>query len=151
MHTPDPDKATQDIHDLQRFLDAQASSYETALSEVRNGRKRSHWMWYIFPQLRELGRSSTAQHYGIAGVDEARAYLEHPVLGPRLTSICKAALALEGHSATEIFGRPDDLKLRSCATLFAQIPSADPVFQHLLDKYYDGQPDTQTLKILGKS
>jgi uncharacterized protein (DUF1810 family) len=137
-----------DRFNLARFVSAQENSYDTALSEVTQGRKRSHWMWYIFPQHRGLGRSSTAQYYGITGVDEARAYLSHQVLGPRLIAVCEAALVVEDRSATEIFGKPDDMKLRSCATLFAQVSRDDSVFHKILDKYFGGKPDPLTIDLL---
>ena len=137
-----------DRFNLARFVSAQENSYDTALSEVAQGRKRSHWMWYIFPQHRGLGRSSTAQYYGITGVEEARAYLAHQVLGPRLIAVCEAALAVEDRSATEIFGKPDDMKLRSCATLFAHVSSPDSIFHKILDKYFDGKPDPLTIELL---
>ncbi|NML63754.1 DUF1810 domain-containing protein [Hymenobacter sp. RP-2-7] len=135
---------------LQRFLDAQQRDYPTALAELRAGRKRSHWMWYIFPQLRGLGYSSTAQYYALANAREAAAYLAHPTLGPRLAEIARALLALPGSNATAIMGTPDDLKLRSSMTLFAQVPSADPVFQAVLAKFFGGAPDAQTLRLLGQ-
>jgi uncharacterized protein (DUF1810 family) len=127
-----------DPHHLSRFLDAQESSYPQALAELQQGRKRSHWMWYIFPQLAGLGRSVTAQYYGIKSLAEARAYLAHPVLGPRLVACCEAVLAIPDRSAHDIFGSPDDLKLRSCATLFAGVTPAGSVFERLLDKHYPG-------------
>jgi uncharacterized protein (DUF1810 family) len=133
---------------LLRFLRAQDEDYEQALSEIRSGRKRSHWMWYIFPQLAGLGRTSTAQHFGLRNLDEARAYLAHPVLGPRLVQVAEAALAVEGRSARAIFGSPDDLKLRSCATLFAAVSPPASVFRQLLAKYYDGLPDQRTIELL---
>jgi uncharacterized protein (DUF1810 family) len=120
--------AADDPHDLARFVEAQAGDYATALAETRAGRKRSHWMWYIFPQIDGLGFSSMARRYAIKSLDEARAYLDHPVLGPRLVEITEAALAVEGRSAHEIFGSPDDMKLRSCATLFARAASEGSVF-----------------------
>ena len=134
---------------LQRFLDAQATAYPTALAEVKAGRKRSHWMWYIFPQIRGLGVSSTSQHYAIRDAVEAAAYLAHPVLGPRLREISGELLKLGSSSANSVFGSPDDLKLRSAMTLFAAVPGADPVFQAVLDKYFGGAPDAQTLRRLG--
>src|SRR5688572_18850430 len=112
MTTPD------DPHDLGRFVRAQEGTFERALAEVRGGRKRTHWMWYIFPQLDGLASSPTSKHYAIKGIEEARAYLEHPTLGPRLLECAEAAVGVEGRSAAEVFGSPDDLKLRSCATLF---------------------------------
>ncbi len=146
--SPETPKARSDLFDLARFISAQENSYEVALLEVTRGNKRSHWMWYIFPQLRGLGRSSTAQYYGITGVEEARAFLSHQVLGPRLIAVCEAALAVEGWSATEIFGTPDDMKLRSCATLFAQISGRGSVFHKILDKYFGGKPDPCTMELL---
>ena len=133
---------------LERFLVAQEYSYDTALREIRAGRKRSHWMWYIFPQIAGLGMSYTAQLYAIADINEARQYIEHPVLGVRLMEISRALLTLESSDATAVMGYPDDLKLRSCMTLFAQV-SDDPVFPAVLDKFYGGRADTRTLSILG--
>lgn len=136
--------------DLQRFLDAQARDYPTALAEMRAGRKRSHWMWYIFPQLRGLGFSSTAQHYAIADAAEAQAYLRQPVLGARLVEIASVLLTLPGSNATSLMGSPDDLKLRSSMTLFARVPAAHPVFRAVLDKFFGGVPDAKTLQLLGQ-
>lgn len=133
---------------LDRFLTAQERSYDAALSEIKNGRKRSHWMWYIFPQIAGLGMSSTAQYYSIADIEEAREYITHPVLGARLLEISRALLTLDGSDATAVMGYPDDLKLRSSMTLFAQV-SEDPVFNAVIDKFYGGRPDTRTLHILG--
>lgn len=133
---------------LDRFLTAQERSYDAALSEIKNGRKRSHWMWYIFPQIAGLGMSSTAQYYSIADIEEAREYITHPVLGARLLEISRALLTLDSSDATAVMGYPDDLKLRSSMTLFAQI-SEDPVFNAVIDKFYGGRPDTRTLHILG--
>lgn len=137
-----------DPYDLNRFIEAQAGDYERALAEIRSGRKRSHWMWYIFPQIDGLGFSPTARRYSIKSRAEAEAYLRHPVLGPRLLACAEAALAVEGRSALEIFGSPDDLKLRSCATLFALVSPPGSVFERLLDRYYDGERDEATLRIL---
>jgi uncharacterized protein (DUF1810 family) len=134
---------------LQRFLDAQATTYAPALAEMRAGRKRSHWMWYIFPQLRGLGFSEMAQRYALKDAAEAAAYLRHPVLGSRLVAIAGALLGLASRNATSVMGHPDDLKLRSSMTLFAQVPGADPVFQAVLDKFFEGQPDSQTVRLLG--
>lgn len=130
--------------DLERFVDAQNSVYETARDELRAGRKATHWMWFVFPQLRGLGHSATASYYGIASADEARAYLEHPVLGPRLRECVELVLAVDGRTAPAIFGSPDDLKFRSSMTLFAAIAPGDPLFQRALDKYFEGQPDPLT-------
>ncbi|MBF8964399.1 DUF1810 domain-containing protein [Pontibacter sp. FD36] len=138
----------ENIPSLARFLDAQASSYEQALTEIKNGRKRSHWMWFIFPQLQGLGYSETARYYAIKDLEEARLYLQHPVLGQRLVEISKAMLALEGKTANQVLGSPDDLKLRSSMTLFAAVPGADPVFKAVLDKYYSGKEDEKTLQLL---
>ncbi|WP_018476561.1 DUF1810 domain-containing protein [Pontibacter roseus] len=135
-------------YNLNRFLEAQADSYQQALTEIKSGRKRSHWMWYIFPQLQGLGYSETARFYAIQNLQEARLYLEHPVLGQRLMEISKALLQVEGKTANQIFGNPDDLKLKSSMTLFAAIPEANPVFKAVLDKYYDGQEDPKTVQLL---
>jgi uncharacterized protein (DUF1810 family) len=142
---------TSDPYDLGRFQQAQEDDYEQALSEITNGRKRSHWMWYIFPQIDGLGSSSTARHYAIKSLDEARAYLAHPVLGPRLLECAEAVVRLEDRSAREIFGSPDDLKLRSSATLFACVSPPGSVFDRLLEKYYQGRRDDRTLQLLGTS
>jgi uncharacterized protein (DUF1810 family) len=138
-----------DPHHLTRFVQAQESSYEQALSEIKNGRKRSHWMWYVFPQLDGLAFSSTSKFYAIKNLDEARAYLEHPVLGQRLLACAEAVLRAEGRSAHDIFGSPDDLKLKSSATLFACVSPTGSVFHQLLAKYYPGDVDTKTLGLLG--
>ena len=141
-------KRMNDPHDLNRFVEAQEGVYERALAEIRNGRKRSHWMWFIFPQIEGLGFSAMAQRYAIKNREEARAYLDHETLGPRLLACVKALLKLEGLSADEIFGYPDEMKLRSCATLFAQISAPGSVFHHLLERYFEGQPDPKTLRLL---
>ncbi|MBU6121465.1 DUF1810 domain-containing protein [Hymenobacter sp. PAMC29290] len=133
---------------LQRFIDAQYSSYQTALSEIKNGRKRSHWMWFIFPQIQGLGLSDTARFYALADAQEAKDYLAHPVLGTRLREICQALLRLASSDAHDIFGSPDDLKLKSSMTLFASVSSSS-VFQQVLDKFYGGNQDDKTLRILG--
>ncbi len=140
---------TDDPHDLKRFVDAQAGDYDRALAEIKAGRKRSHWIWYVFPQIDGLGFSSMSKRYAIKSVDEAKAYLAHPVLGPRLLEVCEAALTVEGKSAHEIFGSPDDLKLKSCATLFATVSTPDSVFARLLDKYFRGERDGKTLQLIG--
>jgi uncharacterized protein (DUF1810 family) len=133
---------------LHRFLAAQQDIYEQALAEIRQGNKRSHWMWFIFPQIVGLGRSAVAQDFAIKSEEEARAYLNHLVLGSRLRECARAALAVNGKSAAEIFGYPDDLKFRSSATLFAAVGEQDSVFQQLLEKYFAGKPDERTLEIL---
>jgi uncharacterized protein (DUF1810 family) len=135
-----------DPHDLARFVDAQAGVHDAALAEIRAGRKRTHWMWFVFPQVAGLGVSPTAQHYAIRSLDEARAYLAHPVLGPRLVECAEALLAVQGRTAHAIFGRPDDLKLRSSMTLFAHVTGVDSVFARVLERYFDGQPDARTLE-----
>jgi uncharacterized protein (DUF1810 family) len=140
---------TNDPHNLGRFLQAQHRDYRQALSEVSRGQKYTHWMWYIFPQLDGLGSSSTARHYAIKSVEEARAYLGHPVLGPRLLECAEAAIGVQGRTAREIFGSPDDLKLKSCATLFAHVSSEGSVFERLLAKYFGGERDNKTLGLLG--
>ena len=134
---------------LTRFLQAQERDFDRALAEIRGGRKRSHWMWYIFPQLDGLGSSAMAKQYAITSLAEAEAYLRHPILGPRLVQIAEAVAALEEMSAYDVFGSPDDMKLRSCATLFAQVSPDGSVFQRLLDKYFGGVPDEKTLRLLG--
>jgi uncharacterized protein (DUF1810 family) len=138
-----------DAYDLGRFLKIQAGVYQTALSEIRRGRKSSHWMWYIFPQLEGLGFSEMAQRYALRSREEAEAYLAHPLLGPRLVECAEAALQVEGRSAHEIFGSPDDLKLRSSATLFAAVSPPGSVFHRLLDRFFGGAPDARTLELLG--
>ena len=137
-----------DPFNLARFLEAQDHAYAQALAEIRRGRKESHWMWYIFPQLAGLGFSPTSQHYAIKSREEADAYLSHPVLGPRLVECCEAALEVEGRSAHEIFGSPDDLKLRSFATLFAAVSPPGSVFERLLEKFFGGLKDEKTLRLL---
>lgn len=138
---------SNDPFNLARFIEAQEDDYDTALREVRAGKKRSHWMWYIFPQIDGLAFSSTSKHYSIKSIDEAKAYLAHPVLGPRLVEIAEAAWRIEGRTATEVFDTPDDMKLRSCATLFGLVTPPGSVFHRLLDKYYDGQADGKTVQL----
>ena len=144
----DPDEAG-DPHDLDRFVQAQRGDYDQALAEIKSGGKRSHWMWYIFPQFDGLGLSSTARRYAIKSLSEAKSYLVHPVLGPRLAECAEAALSVKGRSAQEIFGSPDDMKLKSCATLFACASPAGSVFHRLLDQYFQGTEDRKTLGLLG--
>lgn len=138
----------EDPYDLDRFIEAQKTCYERALAEIRGGDKRSHWMWYIFPQLSGLGFTPTSQKYSIRSLGEAEAYLAHLTLGPRLVECAEAALAAPGSSAHDIFGSPDDWKLRSSATLFALVSPAGSVFQQLLDKYFHGERDQKTLELL---
>lgn len=138
-----------DAFDLDRFLSAQESTFADALEELRGGRKRSHWMWFIFPQLRGLGRSERARFYGIGSLEEARAYLGHPVLGPRLIEAVEAALESGEEDPLALFGSPDDMKFRSCLTLFAAADPQARVFRDALDVFYDGEPDSGTLDRLG--
>jgi uncharacterized protein (DUF1810 family) len=142
--------SADDPFDLQRFVEAQSGVYEDAVTQLRSGRKRTHWMWFVFPQLRGLGHSATAYRYGITGIDEARAYLAHPVLGSRLTECAAVLQQLDGRrTASDIFGYPDDLKLRSSLTLFAVASEPESVFERLLDKYFGGEPDERTVAMLG--
>ncbi|GGH01485.1 DUF1810 domain-containing protein [Mucilaginibacter phyllosphaerae] len=134
--------------DLNRFVEAQKGDYETALAEIKAGKKRSHWMWYIFPQMAGLGFSALSKKYGIRDLGEARAYLAHPLLGPRLVAVSRQLLQLPGNNATQIFGSPDDLKLRSCLTLFALASPAHEVFNLVLSKFFDGKKDPHTLAFL---
>ena len=134
---------------LDRFLTAQQGIYESAMEEIQAGSKHGHWMWFIFPQLIGLGLSSTAQRYAINDLDEATAYLSHPVLGTRLISCCEGLLRHSTRTAREILGFPDDLKLRSCVTLFDQVRPQHPVFGQVLAAFYHGQPDPKTLELLG--
>ncbi|HTN48932.1 MAG TPA: DUF1810 domain-containing protein [Burkholderiaceae bacterium] len=138
----------EDPYRLRRFVDAQEGIYETALAELHEGRKRSHWMWFIFPQFVGLGASAMSELYAIGGLDEARAFLAHPVLGPRLRACCSALLGLQGRSAQEILGSPDDLKLQSSATLFGLVAEPDSVFRRVIDRYYGGRRDERTLELV---
>jgi uncharacterized protein (DUF1810 family) len=147
-NTNEPGSA-DDPHNLSRFVEAQQDDYEQALAEIRKGRKSSHWMWYILPQFHGLGFSSMSRRYSIKSVAEAKAYLAHPILGPRLVECAEAALRVEGRSAFDIFGSPDEMKLRSSATLFAVASPAGSVFDRLLDKYFQGKRDDKTLHLLG--
>lgn len=137
-------------NNLKRFLDAQNHVYLKALSEIKKGAKLTHWMWFIFPQLKGLGQSEIAILYAIDGTDEAMEYLKHPVLGKHLVEAAAAVLQVEGKTATEIFGVPDDVKLRSCMTLFANVKGADPVFDSVIKKYFYGMQDEYTLQLLLK-
>ena len=136
---------SDDPFDLQRFVDAQAPVYERVRTELRNGRKQSHWMWFIFPQIAGLGHSAMAQRYAISSLGEAEAYLEHPILGARLRECTSLIAQVEGKSAYQILSSPDDMKLHSCLTLFAQAAPEEPLFRAALDKYFDGVKDPQTL------
>ena len=137
-----------DRYALQRFVDAQDRVYDTVLAELRNGAKRSHWIWFVFPQLLGLGRSATAQHYGISSLEEARAYLAHPVLGPRLRDCTRLVAATDGRSVDEIFGWPDNLKVRSSMTLFSHATDDNGDFRAVLDKFYAGEDDPATVELL---
>ena len=138
----------KDVFDLQRFVDAQDRDYATVLRELRAGRKRSHWIWYVFPQIRGLGASAMSRKYAISSKDEARAYSEHPILGPRLRECTQRVLDVEGRTAEQIFPYPDDLKFRSCMTLFERSAADPAVFRAALLKYFGGKPDRVTLDIL---
>lgn len=144
-------RSAGDPFDLQRFVDAQEPVYGDVLDELRAGRKRSHWMWFVFPQLRGLGGSPTALHYGISSLDEARAYLRHELLGPRLRECARLVTAVQGRSIGQIFGSPDDLKLRSSMTLFAHATEDDEDFVAVLDKYYEGRQDALTCERLHRA
>jgi uncharacterized protein (DUF1810 family) len=133
---------------LNRFIDAQDADYPVALSEIKQGRKKSHWMWYIFPQIQGLGFSETSKYYAIKNVKEAVEFLKHPVLGNRLINICQALLDLPVTDANKVFGSPDDLKLKSSMTLFASLPDTNPVFQLLIEKYFNGMKDNKTLALM---
>ncbi len=138
----------KESYDLDRFVEAQENTYLTALDEIKRGRKQSHWMWFIFPQLYGLGFSAMAQRYAIKNLQEAEAYLRHPVLGPRLLSICGELLKLKSNDALQVMGSPDDLKLRSSMTLFNNVPERDPVFAAVLNKYFGGKADAKTNQLL---
>ena len=140
-----------DQFDLQRFADAQDRVYDAVVGELRSGQKRSHWIWFVFPQLRGLGRSPTAAHYGIASLDEARAYLAHDVLGPRLAECTRLVLAIDGRSVEDIFGWPDNLKVRSSMTLFAHATDDNADFRGVLDKFYGGGEDPATVERLSQA
>lgn len=135
-------------YNLQRFTDAQQTDYDIALAEIKKGKKRSHWMWYIFPQIQGLGFSETSKYYAIQNKEEAMAYMRHPVLGSRLIAICQVLLQLAEKNAGNIFGYPDDMKLKSSMTLFASLPNADAVFQAVLNKFFNGKKDEKTMQIL---
>ncbi len=139
-----------DPWNLARFIEAQQGDYQQALAEIRAGRKRSHWMWYVFPQFTGLGSSSTSVHYAIQNREEANAYLAHPVLGPRIAECAEAVLQVPNRSAHEIFGSPDDMKLRSSATLFASVSPHGSVFHRVIDKYFGGKPDVRTIELLNR-
>jgi len=135
-------------YNLERFLDPQKINYVIALGEIKAGHKRTHWIWYIFPQLKGLGRSTNADQYGISDIDEANAYLQHPILGQRLIEISEALLELKTGNPAAVMGYPDDVKLKSSMTLFAAVPDADPVFEKVLKKYFFATKDARTLQLL---
>ncbi len=139
-----------DPYDLHRFTKAQRNTYDNALAELRDSKKQTHWMWYIFPQIDGLGHSTTSKRYSIKSIEEARQYLNHPVLGKRLLECAKVILAIEGHSISEIFGHPDDMKLKSSMTLFACIDSRSLLFARILDKYFNCERDVATLQLFEK-
>ena len=139
----------KDSHTLQRFIDAQDAIYDRVLTELRAGRKTSHWMWFIFPQIAGLGSSPMAQEFAIASLDEARAYLAHEVLGPRLQECTRLVMAVQGKPIADILGYPDDLKFRSCMTLFAEAGGAGAPFRDALQQYFAGKPDARTLERIG--
>lgn len=144
MH-PDDSRSSNDPYNLERFVIAQDRVFKQVLSELKAGTKMSHWMWFIFPQAKGLGRSPISIEYAISSRDEARAYLQHPLLGPRLKECTQLVLQVEGRSALQIFGEPDDIKFRSSMTLFANVSSEDDIFQRALQKYFNGVPDRLTL------
>lgn len=139
-----------DPFQLERFVAAQAPVWDDVQAELRAGRKRTHWMWFVFPQLAALGRSATARHYGIAGPEEARAYLAHPVLGPRLAACCELLLQVDDRSAEAIFGAVDAMKLRSCLTLFDAVAPGTRAFAECLQKYFHGDRDPLTIDLLAR-
>lgn len=139
---------SEDPFRLRRFVDAQDGAYRTALAELQRGRKTSHWIWFVFPQIAGLGSSATSQFYAIRSIEEARAYLAHPVLGPRLKACVAAVMGHARRSAREIFGSPDDLKFRSCLTLFAAAAPDEPLFRHALEAFFGGVADAATLQRL---
>lgn len=146
--TAEEDRIMADAYNLDRFVSAQAPLYHQALDELSTGCKRTHWMWFIFPQMAGLGRSAMAQQYAIGSLAEAGAYLAHPLLGARLRECCRALLDLEDLSASDIFGSPDDVKLHSSLTLFAAAAPGDALFDQCLERYFGGMPDTATLALI---
>jgi uncharacterized protein (DUF1810 family) len=150
VNKADPAAGRDDPHDLARFANAQGGVYERVLSELRGGRKLTHWMWFVFPQIAGLGQSTTSKLYAIKSLEEARQYLDHPVLGARLAECAEAVLAVEGRSASQIFGYPDDMKLKSSMTLFAHLAGPSSVFTRVLEKYFRGEQDETTLRLIGK-
>ncbi len=150
MKKPSDTVDRSDPFDLGRFMSAQEAIYGSALAELKKGQKRTHWMWFIFPQIDGLAHSTTSKHYAIKSIEEARQYLNHPVLGTRLLECADTVLAIEGRSISEIFGYPDDLKLKSSMTLFAYVADPRSVFVRVLEKYFRGEQDVRTLNLLEK-
>ncbi len=150
MKKPSDTVDRSDPFDLGRFVSAQEGIYDRVLAELRRGQKRTHWMWFIFPQIDGLAYSATSKHYAIKSLEEARQYLNHPLLGSRLLECAEAVLAVEGRSVSEIFGYPDDLKLKSSMSLFAYVADPGSVFARVLDKYFQGEQDVRTLDLLEK-
>ncbi len=146
-HEPPP-SAAEDPFDLHRFVEAQADSYARAVQELRSGRKRSHWMWFVFPQFDGLGSSATTRHFAIKSIAEARAYLRHPILGARIAECTTIANHIEGRTARQVFGAPDDLKFRSSMTLFELVSPPPSVFASALEKYFAGVGDSRTLELV---
>lgn len=140
-----------DLYNLNRFVLAQENTYQQALTEVKDGKKRSHWMWFIFPQIDGLGLSAFSKIYSIKSIDEAKSYLNHSVLGSRLNEMTAALLEIEGKTASEIFGSPDDLKLKSCMTLFDSLSADNNIFGKVLGKYFAGDRDKKTLDLLSNA
>lgn len=136
---------------LSKFVEAQSPVYDTVLKELSAGKKATHWMWFIFPQLKALGRSATAKHFGLEGRDEAAAYWRHPVLGPRLMRCAELVAAIQGKTAQQIFDSPDEMKLKSCMTLFEAVAPYEPVFRQVLDRFFEGKPDLVTSGLLGNT
>jgi uncharacterized protein (DUF1810 family) len=150
MIRPSDTVDSSDPFDLDRFTNAQEGIYDNVLAELRGGQKRTHWMWFIFPQIDGLAHSTTSRHYAIKSIEEARRYLNHPVLGARLLECSETVLAVERRSVSEIFGYPDDLKLKSSMTLFAYVAGPRSVFVRILEKYFHGEQDVRTLDLLEK-
>jgi len=138
-----------DPHDLNRFVKAQEAVFENVLRELENGQKKSHWMWFIFPQIEGLGYSEITRYYSIKSLEEARQYLNHPILGPRLLKCTETVLAIDGKTVSEIFGSPDDMKFKSSMTLFACVTESEALFTQVLEKYFDGERDKKTEFLLG--
>jgi uncharacterized protein (DUF1810 family) len=146
-----PPAGADDPFNLRRFVEAQRDDYDRALAEIRSGWKRTHWMWYVFPQFEGLGQSDISRRYAIRSVAEARAYLAHPILGPRLRECAEAVLAIRDRSVSATFGFPDELKLQSCATLFASVSPPGSIFERVLEQCFQGRRDETTLRLIGEA